>query len=152
MLNKKLFQCKLLSKRSKLRLYWSAIRSVITYACEARVLRDNIAQKLMRFERKVLTKIYGPTKLVDGTWRIKTHEELDNLIEHKNIIHFIKAQRLRWYGHVERMPEERDFKKIYKWELIASRPVGHPKIGRSRGVVPFSKHPHNPFVASPRSL
>jgi hypothetical protein len=43
--------------------------------------------------------------------------------EHKNIIHFIKAQ-----GHVERMPDDRDVKKIYKWKLIASRPVGSPKI------------------------
>jgi hypothetical protein len=57
-----------------------------------------------------------------------TTEELDNLIEHKNIIHFIKAQRLRWLGHVERMPMERDIKKICKWKVIASRPVGCPKI------------------------
>jgi hypothetical protein len=59
--------------------------------------------------------------------RIKTNEELDNLMEHKTIIHFIKAKRLRWLGHVERMPEERDIQKIYKWKLTASRPVGHPK-------------------------
>jgi hypothetical protein len=26
------------------------------------------------------------------------------------------------------MPEERDIKKMYKWKLIASRPVGRPKI------------------------
>jgi hypothetical protein len=54
--------------------------------------------------------------------------ESDDLIEHKNIIHFIKAQSLRGLGHVERMPEEGDVKKIYKWKLIASRPIGHPKI------------------------
>jgi hypothetical protein len=78
----------------------------------------------MRFE----SKIYGPTKLIDGTWRIKTNKELDNLIDHKIITHFIKAQRLRWLGHVERMPEERDVKKIYKWKLIVSRPVGLPNI------------------------
>jgi hypothetical protein len=35
---------------------------------------------------------------------------------------------MRWLGHVERVPEEREVKKIYIWELIASRPVGHPKI------------------------
>jgi hypothetical protein len=27
------------------------------------------------------------------------------------------------------MPEERDVKKIFKWKLIASSPVGCPKIG-----------------------
>jgi hypothetical protein len=37
---------------------------------------------------------------------IKSNEELDNLIEHKNIIHFIRAQRLRLLSHAERMPEE----------------------------------------------
>jgi hypothetical protein len=26
------------------------------------------------------------------------------------------------------MLEERDVKKLYKWKLIASRPVGRPKI------------------------
>jgi hypothetical protein len=59
----------------------------------------------MRFERKILSKIHGPTKLVDGTSRIKAKEELEfNRV--KNVIHFIKAQRLRWLGHEERMPEE----------------------------------------------
>jgi hypothetical protein len=74
---------------------------------------------LMRFERKIFKKIYRPTKLIDHTWMIKTNKGLDNLIQ-KNIIDFIKAQRLRWLGHVERMPDKRDVKKIYKWKLIAS--------------------------------
>jgi len=54
----------------------------------------------MVFERKVLRKIFGPTKERDGTWRIKTNDELDELIRHKNIINLIKAQRLRWFGHL----------------------------------------------------
>jgi hypothetical protein len=35
---------------------------------------------------------------------------------------------IRVYPHVERMPEERDVKKTYKWKLIASRPAECPKI------------------------
>jgi hypothetical protein len=50
--------------------------------------------KLMVFERKVLRKIFCPTKGRDGTWRIKTNDEVDKLIRHKNIIDHIKAQRL----------------------------------------------------------
>jgi hypothetical protein len=60
--NKRMFQDKLLSKRSKLKLYWSIIRPVVTYACETWVLKENVIQKLMIFERQVLRKIFGPTK------------------------------------------------------------------------------------------
>jgi len=31
------------------------------------------------FERKVLRRIFGPTKERDGTWIIKTNDELDEL-------------------------------------------------------------------------
>ena len=72
-------------------------------------LKGTVENKLMVFERKVLRKIFVPTR--DGTWRIKTHDELDELIRHKNIINHIKAQRLSWFGHLQRMPEERMVRK-----------------------------------------
>jgi hypothetical protein len=49
---------------------------------------------LLVFERRVLRKIYGPTLDSDRTWRIKTNEELEILIKKKNIVRFIKSQRL----------------------------------------------------------
>jgi len=33
------------------------------------------------FERKILRKIFGPTKEVNGIWRIKINKELDELIK-----------------------------------------------------------------------
>jgi hypothetical protein len=71
-------------------LYWSIIRPTVTYACETWVLKETIKNKLMVFERKVLRKIFGPTKERDGTRRIKTNDELDKLIRHKNTINYIK--------------------------------------------------------------
>jgi hypothetical protein len=65
----------------------------------------------MVFERKVLKKIFGPTKERDGTWRIKTNDELDKLIRHKKITNYIKTQRLSWFGHLQRMAEQRMVKK-----------------------------------------
>ena len=67
--------------------------------------------KLIAFERKVLRKIFGRTKVRDGTWRIRTNDELDKLTRHKNIINYVKAQRLSWFGHLQRMSEERMVKK-----------------------------------------
>jgi hypothetical protein len=72
-------------------LYQSIIRPTITYTCETWVLKETIKNKLMVFEREVLRRIFGPTKERDGTWRIKTNDELDALTRHKNIINHIKA-------------------------------------------------------------
>jgi hypothetical protein len=65
---------------SKLRMYKTSVRPVVTYACETWVLKENIKTKLRVFERKVLRRIYGPTKEKDGTWRIKSNEELNRLV------------------------------------------------------------------------
>ena len=51
----------------------------------------------------------------------------DELIRHKNIIHHIKAQRLSWFGHSHRMPEERMVKRVYKWKPMLTRPLGRPR-------------------------
>ena len=39
--------------------------------------------RLLVFERRVLREMYGPTLDSDGTWRIKTNEELEILIKKK---------------------------------------------------------------------
>jgi len=77
----------------------------------------------MVVERKMLRKVFGPTKERDGTWRIKTNDEL---VKHKNLINHIKAQQLSWVGHLHRMPEERMVKKVYKCKPMSIRPQGRP--------------------------
>ena len=91
-------------------------------------IERNRKKQVNVFERKVLRKIFGTTKERDGTWRIKTNDELDELIRHKNIINHIKAQRLSWCGHLHRMPEERMVKrKVYKWKPMSIGPQGRPE-------------------------
>jgi len=46
---------------------------------------------------------------------------------HENIVNYIKAQRLSWFGHIERMPEARAAKKIFKWNPLTTKPRGRPK-------------------------
>jgi hypothetical protein len=89
--------------------------------------RNYKKNKLMVSERKVFRRIFGPTKERDGTWKIKTNNELDELIRQKNIINHIKAQRLNWFGHLCRMPEERMVNKVHKWKPMLTRPLGRPK-------------------------
>jgi hypothetical protein len=96
------------------------------HACWA--LTDNIKQKLLVFERRILRRIFGPTQKADGEGRLKTNEELENAIRYKNIVRHIKSKRLSWLGHVERMPNERVAKTIYKWKSYATRPKGRPRL------------------------
>jgi CRISPR/Cas system CSM-associated protein Csm2 small subunit len=91
------------------------------------VLKENLKTKLRVFERKVLRRIYGPTKKSDGTWRVKTNEELNKLIRNKNIINYIKAQRIAWFGHIHRMPANNMIKKVYERSPALTRSLGRPK-------------------------
>jgi len=98
--NQKFFKSRLATKYSKLKLYRTVKRPIVTYASETWVLKETIIQKLLVFERRILRRIFGPTK-ENQIWRIKTNQELDKLIKHKNIVNYIKVQRLSWFGHVQ---------------------------------------------------
>ena len=75
------------------------------------------------FERK----IFEPTKEANGIWRIKTNKDLDELIKHRNIINYVKAQRLSWFGHINRMPGTSIVRRIHKWKTFTGRPAERPK-------------------------
>jgi len=66
----------------------------------------------MTFERKIMRKMYGPTRTEDVYWRIKTNQEISDILKGQNIIGFIKKQRLNWLGHVERMAEDNTVQRI----------------------------------------
>jgi hypothetical protein len=53
--------------------------------------------------------------------------ELDELIKHRNIINYVKFQKLSWFGDINRMPETSVVKKIYKWKPLTGRPAGRLK-------------------------
>ena len=52
---------------------------------------------------------------------------MDELIKHRNVINYVNALRLSWFGLINRMPETSIIKKIYKWKPFTRRPVGRPK-------------------------
>jgi hypothetical protein len=83
-------------------------------------------QKLLIFEWKILREIYGPVKDRDN-WRSRTNSELDTLTGGVNIVRYIKAQRLRWFGHIQRMEDDRMVKILTNWKTFGKRPAGRSK-------------------------
>ena len=77
-----------------MKLYKAVIRPVAVCGSECWVLTENIKQKLLIFERKILRRIFGPTQKANGEWRLKTNEELEEAINNENIVRYIKHKRL----------------------------------------------------------
>jgi hypothetical protein len=70
-----------LNRSSKLKIYKSLIKPVVTYRCEAWTLTNPGEQNLRIFERKILRKIFGPVQNEDGSWRIRMNYELSELVK-----------------------------------------------------------------------
>jgi hypothetical protein len=64
--NQKILQSKLIFKKTKMKLYKALIRPVVVYGSECWVSTENIKQKLLVFERKILRRIFGPTQKASG--------------------------------------------------------------------------------------
>ena len=75
-----------------------------------------------------LRKIYGPVK-ENELCRIRRNGELEATIKGENIVRFIKCQRIRWLGHIERMQDTAFPKKMLFGKLYATRRRGRPKMG-----------------------
>jgi hypothetical protein len=97
----------------------------VTYGAETWTLASKIEKMLMAWERKILRKIYGPTK-ENGQWRIKTNAELITKYKYQYVITVIKTQRLEWLGHIIRMDETGSVKKIFEGKLEGRRGRGRP--------------------------
>ena len=59
-------------------------------------------------------------------------KELDELIKYQNTINYVKAHRLSWFGHTNRMPETNIVKKIYIRKPFTRRPVGKAQVPMGR--------------------
>jgi len=120
-----LFRSRLLSRATKIILYKTLIRAVVSYGEEARTLTKKEEKALLIFGRKMFRRIYGP-KHENGKLKSRTKRELEEMNKVENIGKWIKGQRVSWLGHLERMEEDRMPKKIFTQELEGTRRRGNP--------------------------
>lgn len=131
--NNKLLKSRLVKRSAKRKIYNTLIRPVVTYGCECWTLSTSEVHALRRFERRILRKIFGPIH-ENGVFRIRRNEELDDLIDGQDIVRFSKSQRLRWLGHLTRMPDERVAKRVWEGRFYNQRRRGRPRLRWQDGV------------------
>jgi hypothetical protein len=102
------------------------IRPVVTYWSETWTVTAKDENNLHIFERQILRKISGPVNN-DNIWRIRNNMEIDNLIEGSDIVRFIKAQRIKWLRHIQKMDQARPTGKLLDWKPMGTRPVGRSR-------------------------
>jgi hypothetical protein len=115
-----------LNRSSKLKMYKSVIRPVVTYRCEASTL-TNRDEQLRIFERRILGTIFGPVQNKDGSWKIRMNCELNELIGNANKVRFIKSRRIAWLGHVMRKDDKRTPKRLLQWNPMGTRTRWRPR-------------------------
>jgi hypothetical protein len=86
------------------------------------------------FERQILRKIFGPVNM-DYTWRIRNNMEIDRLVEGADRVRFVKAQRIKWLCHIQRMDQTRPARRLLDWKPMGTRPVGRPRQRWQEDVV-----------------
>ena len=74
--------------------------------------------------RGILCPVYGNEK---ENWRILTNEEMYANIEKPTITEILSLHRLRWFGHLQRMEENRILKRVLFKNLETTRPRCRPR-------------------------
>ena len=115
-----------LSLRTKCILYKTLIRPVVLYGHETWTMLEEDLRALGVFERRVLRTIFGGVQ-ENGVWRRRMNHELARLYGEPSIQKVAKAGRIRWAGHVARMPDSYPAKLVF-----ASNPAGTRRRGAQR--------------------
>jgi len=83
---------------------------------------------LIIFERKTYRRILGPVYDNEKeNWRILTNKEIYASAKKPTIIETIRLNGLHWFGHVERMDENRIHKTVVYMNLGTTRLRGRPR-------------------------
>ena len=102
----------------KLRLKNTITDKTLTYASETGTLTKTDRKQSNVFERKVYRRILGPVYDNEKeNWRILTNKEIYASVKKPTITETIRLNRLCWFGHGQRMEENRIPKRVLYMNL-----------------------------------
>ena len=125
-----IWDSKVISTKTKLRLFNSNVMSTLTYACESWKSTKEIDKKLDSFENKCLRKI-----LCIKWNEFKRNTEIRQMSKQQPVSEVIKKRRWTYVGHVMRRNDHRIPKQAIKWNLTGRRKRGRPRETLRRTLI-----------------
>jgi len=113
---------KKMPRNLKMKIYKSIIRPVLLYGAEVWALRKKEERLLETTEMKMLRRIKGVT-LRDK----ERSKDIRRELRIDSITWKIRQIRMRWFGHVTRMEDDNQVKKVMCMEISGKRSRGRPE-------------------------
>lgn len=109
--------------RVKKIIFDSILVPTLTYGSETWSITTREEKRIEAAEMRVLRMIVGKTRRD----RVR-NEWVRERIGVVPVINRMDSARLRWWGHVERMSEERVARRRWRWRVDGVRPRGRPRV------------------------
>ena len=111
-------------------LYEKVIVPIVMYGSESWGMKVTERQKLNVFEMKCLRSMTGVSRLD----RVRNEVVRARTGVRRELAARVDVNVLRWFGHVERMDNERLLKKVMNAEVDGRSARGRPRFGWMDGV------------------
>ncbi|XP_044760850.1 uncharacterized protein LOC123318297 [Coccinella septempunctata] len=119
-----------ISKDNKKRIYNTIVRSMITYGSEVWRLKKRMENVLLATEMDFWRRAAGRSR----TERIRNERIRDIMGIKHTIVDDIRTKQLVWFGHVQRMPEDRIPKQTLLWKPLGRNRRGRPRLSWREGI------------------
>ena len=122
-LTKSIIGRKEVSRKTKMTIFKTIYRPTLIHGSESWVLNDPLRSRMQVIEMKYLRRVQGLTR----------RDEIPNEIIRKEleidpVLQVIENQRLKWFGYLIRMSEQRPTKRVWEPRIISNRKRDRPKL------------------------
>nr|XP_018916932.1 PREDICTED: uncharacterized protein LOC109043975 [Bemisia tabaci] len=111
-----------ISKEKKRMIYNTIIKSILTYGSEEWPMKERTKKILKATEMDFWRRSAG----ISRRDHVRNERVREIMNAEQNIVHEIMTEQLVWYGHVQRMADDRLPKKVLDWVPPGRRRRGRP--------------------------
>ena len=101
----------------------------LTYQCQIWTMNKPLERKITTCEMRCLRKAVNKTRrdMIPNT-------KIREMVETKSIYHHIQQQRIKWFGHLTRLPIQHPAQRAYNTRFSGRRARGRPRKTWINGV------------------